>query len=109
MNQENSNQNINDNLASNSQNNLNVMTHSVIFDNTNSDLHSNTPSVLPNNNPHDSSSISLLTTQPDSIHQNQVIENNNQSFQDLLQEVRNVCNIYITDSTHIQYLSANTS
>ena len=70
MNQENLNQNNNDNLASDSHNNLNVMTDSVVFDDTNSDL--NIPSVLPNNNPHDSSSISLLTTQPDSIHQNQV-------------------------------------
>ena len=83
MNQEEPNQNINDNLASDGQNNLNVMTESVVFDDTNSDLLSNIPSLVPNNNPHDISSISLLTTQPDSIHQNQVIEyNNNQSFQD---------------------------
>ena len=78
------------------------MTESVVFDDTNSDLHSNLPSVLPNNNPHDSSSISLLATQPDSIHQNQVNEhNNNQPFQDLLEEARNVHNNHITDSKHL--------
>ena len=61
------------------------MTESVVFDDTNSDLQSTIQSVLPNNNPHDNSSISLLTKQPDAIHQNQVIEyNNNRSFQDLL-------------------------
>ena len=81
MNQEKPNQNVNNDLASDSHYNLNVMTDSVVFDDTNSDLHSIIPSVLPNNNPHDSPSISLLTTQPDSIHQIQVIEyNNNQSF-----------------------------
>ena len=81
MNQENPNQNINDDLAFDSHNNLNLMTDSVGFDYTNSDLHSVIPSVLPNDNPHDSSSISLLTIQPGSFHQNQEIEyNNNQSF-----------------------------
>ena len=70
MNQENPDQNVSDNLPSDSHNNRNVMTESVVIDDTNSDLHSNIPSVLPNNNPHDSSSISLLTTEPDSIHQN---------------------------------------
>ena len=77
MNQENPNQNINDDLAFNDHNNLNIMTDSIGVDDINSDLHSAIPSVLPNNNPHDSSSISLLTTQPDSNHQNQLIEYNN--------------------------------
>ena len=87
MNQEEPNQNINDNLASDGQNNLNVMTESVVFDDTNSDLLSNIPSLVPNNNPHDISSISFLTTQPDSIHQIQAIEFNNFiSFQDLLEK-----------------------
>ena len=49
------------------------MTESVVFDDTNSDLQSTIQSVLPNNNPHDNSSISLLTKQPDSIQLNQVI------------------------------------
>ena len=49
------------------------MTESVVFDGTNSDLHSAIPSVLPNNNPFNNSSISLLTKQPDSIQLNQVI------------------------------------
>ena len=62
MNQENPYQNINDDFASDSHNSLNEMTDSVAFDDTNSDLHSAIPSVSPNNNPHDSSSISLLTT-----------------------------------------------
>ena len=69
MNQEKADQNLNDDLASGSHNNLNVMTESKVFDCINSDLHSVIPSVLPNNSPHDSSSIALLTTQPDSIHQ----------------------------------------
>ena len=106
MNQEDTKQNANDNLASDSQNNFHLMTEFVVFDNTNSDLHS----YVPNNNPHDSSSISLLTTQPDLIHQNRVKEyNNNQPFQDLLAEARNAHNNHITDSTHLQSLSANTS
>ena len=110
MNQEYTNQNVDDNLASNCHNNFNVMAESVAFDDTNSELHSNIPSVLANKNPHDSSSISLLTTQPDSTHQNQLIEyNNNRSFQQSLEEARNVHNNHITDSTFIQYLSANTS
>ena len=71
--QEKLNQKTIDNLASDSHNNLNIMTESLVFDDTNSNLHSNIPSVLANNNPQDSSSISLLTTQLDSIHQNQVI------------------------------------
>ena len=105
MNQENPNQNINDNLPSDSHNKSNNMTESIVFDDTNSDLHSNIPSTLANNNPHDSSSISLLTTQPHSIHQNQVIEHNiNKSFQDLLKEAENVHNNHITDSTHLQYV-----
>ena len=100
------NQNINDNLASDTHNNSNNMTESIVFDDTNSNLHSNIPSILPNINPHNSSSISLLATQPDSIHQYQVIEyNNNQSFQDLLEEARNVHNNHITDSKRLQYLS----
>ena len=78
------------------------MTDSVVFDNTNSDLYCNIPSVLPNNNPHDISSILLLTTQPDSIHQSQVIEyNNNQSFQDVPEEARNEHNTHITDSKSV--------
>ena len=88
MNQEKTNQNITDNLASDSHNNLDVMTESVVFDDTNSDLHSGIPSVLPKNNPHDSSSISLLATQSDSIHQNKVIEyNNSQSYYCLVKEI----------------------
>ena len=110
MDQEKPNQNVNGNLASDSHDNRNVMTESVVFDDTNSDLHSNIPSVLPNNNSHDNSSISLLTTQTDLIHQNQVIEyNNNQSFQDVLEEARNVQNNHTTYSTRLQYLSANKS
>ena len=110
MNQEIPNPNINDNLAAYSHNNLNVMTESIVFDDTNSDLRSAIASVLPNNNPHDSSSISLLTTQPDSIHENQVIEhNNNQSLEDLLEEATNVYNNHIIDSPRLQYLSANRS
>ena len=106
MNQENLNQDLNDNLASDSHNNSNNMTESIVFNNTNSDPHSNISSVLANNNPRDSSSISLLTTQPDLIHQNKVIEyNNNQFFQDLLGEARSVHNNHITDFTRLQYLS----
>ena len=79
------------------------MTQSVVFEDTNSDLHSNIPSILANKNPHDSSSISLLTTQLDSIHQNQVIKyNNNLSFQDLLEEAKNVHNNHISESTCLQ-------
>ena len=40
MNQEKKNQNINDNLASDSHNNQNLMTESVVIDDTNLDLHS---------------------------------------------------------------------
>ena len=106
MDQENPIRNVHDNLASDSHNNLNVMTESVVIDNTNSDLYSNIPSDVANIIPHDSSSISLLTTQPDSIHQNQVIKyNNNQSFQNLLEEARNMHNNYVTDSKRLQYLS----
>ena len=95
-------------MASDSHNDLHVMTESVVFDDASSDLNSAILSVLPNNNPHNSSS--LLTIQPDSIHQNQVIEcNNNQYFQDLLEEIRNVHNNHITDSTRLQYLYANSS
>ena len=46
MNKKETNQNVNDNLASESHNNLNVMTGSVVFDNTNSDLYSNIPSIF---------------------------------------------------------------
>ena len=83
------------------------MTGSIVFDNTNSDLQSATPLVFANNNPYDNSSISLCTTQPDSIYQNQTIEYNcNQPFQDLLEEAKNVYNNHIMDSTHLQYHSA---
>ena len=86
------------------------MTESVVFDNTNSDLQRAIPSILPNNYPHGSSSISLLTTQPDQIHQNQEIKyKKTQSSQHLLEEARNVHNNHITDSTRLQYLSTNTS
>ena len=81
------------------------MTESIVLDDTNSDLHSNIPSVLPNNNPHDNLSILLLTTQPDPIHQNQVIQYNN----DQLEEAKHVYNNHITDSSRLQYLSANTA
>ena len=56
MNQEDTDKNVNDNLASDSHNNFNVMTESEAFDDTNSDLHSNIPFVLANKSPHDSSS-----------------------------------------------------
>ena len=55
-------ENITDNLASDSQNKPNNLTKFITFDDTNSDLHSAIPLVLANNNPHQNSSISLLTT-----------------------------------------------
>ena len=69
-----------------------VTTNLIIYD-ANSDLHSNIPSVLADNNPHDNSSNSLLTTQPHLMHHNQVIEYNfSQPFQDLIQEPKNEYN-----------------
>ena len=85
------------------------MTESVVLDDTNLNLHCAISTLFANNKP-GNSSISLLTTQPDSFHQNQMIEyNSNQPFQDLLEEERNVYNNHIIDSTHLQYLSTNTA
>ena len=109
MNQEKPNENLNDSLAPGNHNKVDVMTESIVFDDTNPDLHSKIPSVLPNNNPQDSSYISLLTTQPDSIHQKSIEYNKNQSFKDRLEETKNVYNNHITDSTRLQYLFVNIS
>ena len=58
-----------------------------------------------NNNP----SISLSTSNQDQSHQNQIVEyGTNLSFQDLLQQAKNVYKNQITESTRLQYLSANT-
>ena len=55
MNQEESNQNINDNLVSNSHAHPNNMLQSVDFDKIKLDLHGVFSSFLSNNNPHDNS------------------------------------------------------
>ena len=95
MNQDNPNQSDHINLGTGSQSNSTSMVESIECADNNSDLNSNIPSVLAHNNPHDNSSISLLTTQPDSIHQDQVIEyNSNLFFQDLLEEAK-MCTIII--------------
>ena len=50
------------------------LTESVDFENINSELHNTIPSILANKTPRDNPSTSLLITQPNSSHQNQVIE-----------------------------------
>jgi len=58
---------------------------------------------------HNNPSISLSTSNQDQSHQNQIVEyGTNLSFQDLLQQAKNVYKNQITESTRLQYLSANT-
>ena len=76
-----------------SLNNNNSVTNSsltIVTDSNNSTI----TSIIPNNQP-------IL---------NQVVEyNSNQTFQNLKKEVDNVCKNQITETTQLQYLSANTA
>ena len=63
--------------------------------------------VSASNIDHDNNSISLATSSQGQSHQNQIVEyNSNQSFQDLLQQAKNVYKNQITESTRLQYCSA---
>ena len=65
--------------------------------------------VSVSNTEHNNPSISLSTSNQDQSHQNQIVEyGSNLSFQDLLQQAKNVYKNQITESTRLQYLSANT-
>ena len=65
--------------------------------------------VSASNIDHDNHSLSIATSSQDQSHQNQIVEySTNQSFQDLLEQAKNVYKNQITESTRLQYLSANT-